>query len=274
MSIRDGLKGYYGIAGLRGVVAISGYHLFGFPKEVEARPAGFRTPVRIRLRTSDSETYKEVLRGEYSFELPFSPKIIVDAGANIGMASLYFAHKYPDAKIIAIEAEASNFDILRRNVRYYPAITPVHAAVWNRDGEISVSEPDARTGASGKWGFVTRENGAGAKVRAVTMGTLMREMNIRAIDLAKIDIEGAEQEVFEDTRWLTGVQCLMIELHDLIRPGCAAVVNFALREFERTERGATSFYLRRTSTAQQQSPERTRSVDNERPSGRGVLAPC
>lgn len=176
--------------------------------------------------------------------MPFSPKTIVDAGANIGMASIYFAHRYPGAKIIAIEAEASNFAVLARHVRPYPAIIPVHAALWNRDGQINVSEPDPATGAHGKWGFVTSE-GPGAKVLAVTMHTLMQEMCIPAIDLAKIDIEGAEHEVFQDTRWLNSIGCLMIELHDRFRPGCSEVVEPTMQAFMRMQRGETTTYLRR-----------------------------
>jgi len=76
------------------------------------------------------------------------------------------------------------------------------------------------------------------------MNTLMREMDIPAIDLAKIDIEGAEQEVFEDPRWLSGVKCLMIELHDRFRPGCSAAVEPAMRGFARVQRAETTFYLR------------------------------
>jgi len=81
------------------------------------------------------------------------------------MCSIYFTHRYPEAKIIAIEPEASNFAVLLKNVQPYPKIIPIHAALWNQDGEISVSEPDPSTGVSGKWGFVTHE-GPGVKVRA------------------------------------------------------------------------------------------------------------
>ena len=246
MSVLDGLAAYYRMFGLRGVLAISAYRLSERPKEITAHPPGIRNPVQIRVRTSDPSTYEGILlRGEYVFDLPFSPKIIVDAGANIGMASIYFAHTYPEAKIIAIEPEASNYAVLARNVLPYPAIVPVHAALWNRDGEINVGQPNPATGASGKWAFVTHE-GSGPKVRAITMQTLMGEMCIPVIDLAKIDIEGAEQEVFEDTRWLTGVGCLMIELHDRFRPGCSAVVEPAMKGFAHSQRGETTFYLRET----------------------------
>jgi FkbM family methyltransferase len=243
MSIRDGLRGYYKNFGLRGVLAIITYRLTGRPREITAQPPGIRNPVHIRVRTTDSSTYVGVLlRGEYDFDLPFSPRTIVDAGANIGMASIYYTHRFPEARIIAIEAEASNFDVLVRNVRPYANITPIHAALWNRDGEISVSEPNPLTGASGKWGFVTNE-GPGVKVRAITMRTLLEEMRIRSVDLLKVDIEGAEIEVFGACDWIQDIRCIAIELHDRFRPGCSETVNSAMRGFSRLQRGETTFYV-------------------------------
>jgi FkbM family methyltransferase len=244
MSIREGIAGYYGNFGLGGVLAIAAYRLFGQPKEITVRPVGIRNPVHLRVGTTDVSTYGEILlRGEYDFDLPFSPKAIVDAGANIGMASIYFVHRYPEAKIIAVEAEASNFAVLARNVKPYPAIVPVHAALWNQDGEISVSKPDPASGASGNWGFVTRQ-GAGAKVRAITMRTLMEEMQIQTVDLLKVDIEGAEKEVFEACDWIEGVRCFMIELHDRFRQGCSEAVSSVAQGFSKTQRGETSLYVR------------------------------
>lgn len=246
MSIGEGLSAYYREFGVRGVFSISAYRLLGHPREITARAPGIRDAVHLRVRTTDVSTYSEVLlRGEYGFDLPFSPKVIVDAGANIGMSSVYFAHKYPEAKIIAIEPEASNFAMLARNVIPYPAIVPVHAALWNRDGEISISEPDPATGASGNWAFVTRE-GPGDKIRAVTMRTLMIEMQLPNVDLAKIDIEGAEKEVFEDAGWLAQVRCLMIELHDRFRPGCSKAVDSVAQGFSKLQRGETTLYIRET----------------------------
>jgi FkbM family methyltransferase len=244
MSVRDGLTWYYGNYGLRGVLTIAAYRLFGQPKEMTAQPPGIRNPVQLRIKTSDESTYVQILlQGQYAFELPFSPNVIVDAGANVGMASIYFAHKYPEAKIIAIEAEASNFAVLARNTRPYPSIIPVHAALWNRDGEISVGEPEPTGGANGNWAFVTRE-GTGARVRAITMSTLMKEMQIQAIDLVKIDIEGAEIEAFETTDWIKTVRCLMIELHDRYRPGCSQAVNSAVQGFSMSQRGETTVFIR------------------------------
>jgi FkbM family methyltransferase len=244
MSVRERLTNHYQNLGLAGVLATSANRLFGWPTEVTKRIRGIRDPLHIRLRTTDERTYAEILRGgQYDFQLPFSPRIIVDAGANIGMASIFFAHRYPEAKVIAVEAESSNFAVLAKNVRPYPAIIPIHAALWNRDGEISVSEPDPATGAYGKWGFVTHE-GAGVRVRAITLRTLMKEMRISTVDLLKIDIEGAEKEVFESCDWMENIGCLMVELHDRFKPGCSEALERVVQGFSTIQRGETTLYIR------------------------------
>lgn len=244
MSLYDGLIKYYSNFGVRGVVAAASNRLLGAPTEIVARPKALRWPVRIRIRSTDFDVYNEIVfANQYDLDMPMSPKVIVDGGANIGLASVYFANKFPAARIIAVEAEASNFEVLLRNVAPYPAIVPIHAALWNRDGEIGVSEPDPTKGVGGEWAFVTQEGGGGARVRAITMRTLMREMEIDAIDLAKIDIEGAEVEVFEDTSWVRSARCLMVELHDTIRPGCTEAVDAAAAGYARSQHGETTLYV-------------------------------
>jgi len=245
MNIGHRIKWYFELFGMRGVVSFCLFRLCGRPREISVRPEGLKHRVFVRLRTSDELAYASCLvEKEYEFELPFAPRVILDAGANIGATSIYFASKYPRARIVAVEAEASNFSMLVRNVQPYPAIVPVHAALWNFDGEIAIGEPDTGASSFAKWGFVARNEGSGERVRAVTLGTLKRELNLDACELVKIDIEGAEQEVFADTRWLAGTRCLMIELHDRFRPGCSEAVEAAMRGFSRSQRGETTFYLR------------------------------
>src|SRR5258708_5068257 len=83
-------------------------------------------PIYLRLKTSDLNAYDKVfLKHDYQFPVSGTPEVIVDAGANIGFASIYFARQYPNAKIIAIEAERSNFELLERNVRPFKNIIPV-----------------------------------------------------------------------------------------------------------------------------------------------------
>jgi FkbM family methyltransferase len=242
----ESLRMYHRPLGIRGVGAICSYRLFGWPNELAATPPGIRKPVYLRMRTSDISIYYDVLIcGQYAIDLPFSPKIIVDAGANIGMASLSFATKYPLARIIAIEPESSNFEILARNVRAYPNILPIQAALWNRDGEIGVNRPGSFENPLDKLGFVVRE-AQGVPVRAITVRTLMREMGIQFIDILKVDIEGSEKEVFETCDWMDAVNCLMIEFHDRFRPGSSAAVAAATDGFVLSTRGETAVYIRKS----------------------------
>ena len=130
------------------------------------------------------------------------------------MASILFALKYPTARIIAIEPEPSNFAALVRNTTPYKIITPIQAALWREDGEVTLGPSTAHP----KGAFQIVDNGR-QRVRAITMDTVMREAGIDSIDLLKMDIEGAEIEVFESCPWIKKVQVLAIELHDRVRPG-------------------------------------------------------
>jgi Methyltransferase FkbM domain len=79
--------------------------------------------------------------------------------------------------------------------------------------DASGNDPSARTvGAVGE---------AGKPVRGITISTLLREQGLSRIDLLKVDIEGAERELFEGDRgWLAVTRTVLIELHDRTKPGC------------------------------------------------------
>ncbi len=184
-----------------------------------------KCPFSLRIPSSDVPTYKQVfINQEYDFLVKTKPKVIVDAGANIGLASIYFANKYPSAKIIAIEPEQSNFKILKENVTPYPNIIPVQAALWNKNEEINLIDPGL-----GKWGFMTDmknspESLPGITCHAVatmTIDKIMDDYHLKKIDILKIDIEGAEREVFADTSsWIEKVDSLIVELHEHMKAGC------------------------------------------------------
>jgi len=205
----------------------------------------------MRFSTSDQCVYKEVvLDKDYEFDLGLTPKIIVDAGANIGLSSIYYANRYPSAAIIAVEAEVSNFAMLERNVRPYKQITPIHAALWNHEGFINLSNPLGGQGQWNKWGITTTENGRGERVRAVSVRSLMDQFRLSRIDLLKVDIEGSEVEVFSACDWLPFVNALVVETHDRFRLGCSEAVENATCEFQKTfcgSAGNMAFYTRHAS---------------------------
>ena len=228
--------------GLRGIVAMMCNLVTGCPKRLVLRSKELRHPLWIRLRTSDAEVYEEViLDKEYDFYTGFTPRTIVDVGANCGMTSLFYANRYPDARVIAVEAEFSNYSALVSNTSAYPNVIPIHAALWRSNGQVEVFPPWPRWKGWGKWGFRVRE---GTGCRAVTLPTLMREVGADVIDILKIDVEGAEREIFADCDWMDRIKLLAIELHDRDTPGCSEAVGSVTTNYQKTQRGLVTFYAR------------------------------
>ena len=160
----------------------------------------------------------------YDFLTETEPEVVVDAGANTGLAAIYFANRYTKARIIAIEPEQGNFDLLKKNVEPYPNIIPVQAALWNKNEEIDLIDPGL-----GTLGFMTRKDNSSKmlsgdtlhKVTAMTVDKIMDDYHLDRINILKIDIEGAEKEVFSDTSsWIDKVDSIVIELHDRMKAGC------------------------------------------------------
>lgn len=188
----------------------------------------------MRLGTSDGEVYREVFQDkDYALDLDFSPEIIVDAGANVGLAAVYFANRYPEARIVALEPEASNYAMLEKNARPWgDRIIPVRAALWEKDGLTRLALP---ANPSEKWMVMTRNDGSGDEVPAVTIKTLMERFRLPRIDLLKVDIEGAEIEVFHDTSWVPMIRSVVVETHDRFRPGCSETVRNAMEGFRKAQ---------------------------------------
>ena len=72
----------------------------------------------------------------YHFETVQPAPFIIDAGAHIGLSTLYFKMLYPSSRIIAIEPHPENFKILEKNIyeNQIEGVTLVQAALSDRSG--------------------------------------------------------------------------------------------------------------------------------------------
>ena len=197
--------------------------LFFNVKNARVCVPGIAHPVVVRTSTSDIIVFREIFVDEnYGVVPKRQPKLIIDGGANAGYSSVYFANRYPDATILAVEPENSNIDLLRENCRPYSNIEPIHAAIWGSDVLVRIANPTA-----GKWAFCVeevREEEPGV-FNGLTISSLLKRSGRKAIDILKLDIEGAEKDVFStDTSWLRDVEVLLIEVHEYISPGCEKAV--------------------------------------------------
>jgi FkbM family methyltransferase len=223
---------YYVALGVPGVL------LFLYSKLSRTHPLfkktvpGTEHPIYLRVGTTDISVFRQVLlERQYDFPLSYAPKYILDAGANVGLSALFFAIRYPKALILAIEPESSNFAVLKRNVAAYPQIKPLQAALWHDNRALQIC--DVGDGSAGfQMKEVSPNNLQATSVPSVTIDDIMEASKIPFIDLLKLDIEGAEKEVFQNSsRWIGKVGAVMVELHDHIRPGCRSAFVEATKSF-------------------------------------------
>ena len=186
-----------------------------------ARPLavkGFNAPIYLRPGTVDLTVFEKIfLDLEYELPFPLSPQRIVDAGAHVGLASRFFAQRYPDSRIIALEPMESNLAVLRQNAAACPQIEVVPSALWGRSATLSGSDAES-------WSHAMSEAlTEGHSIQGITVPEILRHTGWSRIDLLKVDVEGAEREVFcdEAQAWLPRVGAIAIELHDRYWPGCS-----------------------------------------------------
>jgi FkbM family methyltransferase len=211
----------------------------------------YEHPIYLRNYTTDIPTYKDIIeKHKYNFKEKYEPEYIIDAGANVGMAAIYFANKYKNAKIIAIEPESGNYDLLKQNTKNYANIITKKAALWNVSGEISLFDTglgnDAFMVESDKAKLNTPAKNIKQTIKTVTVDDIIDEFHINSIDILKIDIEGSEKEVFETSAsWVNKTKCIIVELHERMKKGCDKAFHQNVKYFDKIASYGEDIYLSR-----------------------------
>jgi len=161
------------------------------------------------LRYADMHSFYHQVRqlfGDrlYDFQCTAPAPRILDCGAHIGLASLFFKETHPAARITAFEADADLADTCRANFSTfgYSDIDVLHAAVWTHDQGVSfdTSHDDA--------GHVVE--GEGTKVPSVRLKDYLKD----PVHFLKLDVEGAEFALLDDCgAALKNVERMIIEVH-------------------------------------------------------------
>ena len=158
------------------------------------------------------------------------PKLLIDVGANIGLATYSLVNEFKSLKkVIGIEAESLNYDMLEANYKQFNKMSldrivfePIHALASNYSGSYvapkkSINEFDKKTTSSGTFRFSPTlkptKNDIG--IRSISLVEILSKKNIKEGIIVKIDIEGGEKYLFEKNHdWLKKVLYVTIELHD------------------------------------------------------------
>jgi FkbM family methyltransferase len=236
--------------GTRGAISAAKGRFRGIPELWQVSNPDVKFPLYLRVPSSDVGVYSQIFRKyEYRFEVDTTPEFIIDAGANIGLTSIYFANRFPNARILAIEPERGNFEILMKNAAPYPNILPFLGALWGESAEVEIVDPGR-----GNWGFMTAarnddhiDSKLKHRIQGLTIDAILEKYGVRHVSILKIDIEGAELEVFRNSSpWIDRIGSLIVELHEHMKPGCNRTFYNATNGFDSEWTQGELVYLSRT----------------------------
>jgi FkbM family methyltransferase len=204
------------------------------------------TLLSYRLNFGDVQAVREIWRDAVYLppDQASQSSWFLDLGANIGFASVFMAKRTGIKHVIAVEPDADNARLLRRNLaqNHINAIV-LEAAVGDRDGTATfVRSRESNLGHVGE--------GGDTPVELVSMATVLDHVSGDERVLMKIDIEGGERELFAgDVSWLEHVMALTMEIHPAVADSprihtllTDAGFHFAVGPGGRTE--PKSFWLR------------------------------
>jgi FkbM family methyltransferase len=140
-----------------------------------------------------------------------SPRIL-DCGANVGLASLFFKRAYPAARVTAYEADPALFAMLQANLGSNGAgdVEAVHAALWTSTGTVTFRCEGSDSGMIGL--LPGAIDGQSVTVPSLRLRDLLDR---EPCDLLKLDIEGAEDAVLDDCEpVLHRVKAMVMDVHE------------------------------------------------------------
>lgn len=201
---------------LKGYFKCKWYGLIKKQGEVSAKigPYTYKSPNAPYFKSLLIEI---MIKEEYYIDLKTNTPLIIDCGANIGFTVLYFKLKYPNAKIIAIEANKDTYDILADNVRQLSDVTTYNCFVSN----VSDSSVDFYTSGAGdvNASLVADRGGVLNVVKTMSLSSIIAGKHV---DVLKMDIEGGEFAIFnerENLDYLANVDNILMEYHHFTEKG-------------------------------------------------------
>jgi FkbM family methyltransferase len=169
-------------------------------------------PLEIVDNTSFFAIYEEIFEKEiYRFASQSQTPRIIDGGANIGLASIYFKLLFPQATVIAFEPDHDVCAVLKRNLKSFgfDDVEVREEALWSEETDLSFVAEGADSGR-----LDDEPTSSSTVVKAVRARDLLTDQ----VDFLKLDIEGAEIEVLEDCSDVLGnVENIFVEYHSFAR---------------------------------------------------------
>jgi FkbM family methyltransferase len=178
---------------------------------IRVRRHGRTLTVTLRSYGDLDVVHELFVREEYGAAvLPATARVVVDAGANIGLATMELRLRFPEARIIACEPDPKAYATLVRNVGGDPGVEAHNVALSDADGETTLwTSPTSVVSSFER----TLGGQRPVTVPTLTLASLLARTGVDRVDLLKLDVEGAERLVLSDGAPLERVDALVGEVH-------------------------------------------------------------
>ncbi|MCK9207853.1 MAG: FkbM family methyltransferase, partial [Salinivirgaceae bacterium] len=182
--------------------------------------------ITVKRDSSDPMVFDQIfLENEYQPIIDFfkdkNVRLLnmIDAGANIGLASIFLYQFYPEMTVLALEPNEKTFHRLKFNLtsNQITSIIPLKIGLWHSDSFLSENHSFRD---KMDWSFRLEETHSqkNATIPVRSISSLLNEQNWKTLDFLKIDIEGGEDAVFQSIQtveeWINKVKVIAIEIHD------------------------------------------------------------
>ena len=161
------------------------------------------------LKHTEPQTFAEIFEQNTYGVVPeeIQGNTVIDIGANVGMFALYCVELGAE-RIISVEAQPTIYQLgLLSYVAQYPSVTPVHNAVYSKDGDTVLIKNHHHGSQVGL---------EGDPVTTITLSTLLEKYNIKGNNLVlKMDCEGSEFDIIMniDRNVLRRFKVIYAEVH-------------------------------------------------------------
>lgn len=197
--------------GLAGAMKVVMYRLLGC-KQVWVHAHAIRRSVLLRMNNCDLPLLSDIFStDECEIHLSWTPKTVVDLGANIGLTALKLQKQFPVARLIAVEPDTHTAEMCATNLKHLPDCIVLHRAVGFEAARVVCTNPQAQA-TSRRFSACHDDQLAG--VDTISIGAILAQYKCPRPILIKMDIEGAEEECFQHaSEWLESVQAVLVEPH-------------------------------------------------------------
>jgi len=191
--------------------------LFGFPKQFKGMRVVYDRPdhrYEIRNQLFDAYVVRSYMR--HMQQMPERP-IVFDLGASYGIIAAALRQTLPKTQLTLFEPNPHAFAYLRNyfDVNNIKDIVVNNVAVGSQDDVLTLYiNPHVWETANAQQSY--SEEMQAFDVPSVQLSRYLQEHDVPRIDFLKMDIEGAEWDVFSDLDqfgWLEKISCIAMEVH-------------------------------------------------------------